>query len=71
MAKPNPIDQTQLAIAALTACIVQSIDGQDAGFRARFERNLDITYKEIRDMELSHIGALETLKWTTEFLKNL
>ena len=71
MAKSSPIDQTRLAVAALTACIVQAIGEQDEGFRARFDRNLEKAYKDIRDMELSHIGALETLKWTSEFLQKL
>jgi hypothetical protein len=38
---------------------------QDNTFSERFTRNLGIMYKEMRDMgEVSHIGALEVLRWT-------
>jgi hypothetical protein len=71
MAKSNPIDQTRLALAALTACLVKTLSEQDESFQSRFTENLDRIYKEVRDSELSHIGAMETLGWTGEFLKKL
>ncbi len=71
MTEPNPIDQTRLAIAALTACIVRALGQQDEAFQARFKENLSKVYDNIRDMELSHIGSMETLTWTKEFLQEL
>jgi hypothetical protein len=63
--------QTRLAVAALTACIVHALNQQDKTFQARFEQNLTRVYKNIREMELSHIGTMETLTWTRKFLNEL
>jgi hypothetical protein len=65
------IDQTRLALAALTACLVKTLSEQDESFQSRFTENLDRIYKDVRDSELPHIGAMETLGWTGEFLKKL
>jgi len=51
--------------------IVHALSQQDKTFQARFEQNLTRVYKNIRDMELSHIGTMETLKWTNPFLSEL
>jgi len=71
MAKSNPIDQTRLAVAALAACFIKALSEGDRALAARFEENLEKVYKDIRGNELSHLGALETLNWTREFLKKL
>ena len=71
MEKSNPIDQTRLALAVLTACFVKTFSEQDESFRLRFEQNLTRAYKEVREAELSHIGAMETLRWVSEYLKDL
>lgn len=66
----NAIDQTRLTIAALASCFVKAMEEQQPGFRASFEKHLNEHYYEIRDnSKLSHVGAMETLKWTGEFLK--
>ena len=69
MEASNPIDQTRLALAALTACLVKTISEQDESFLEKFKHDLHNTYRDIKDMELSHIGTMEILTWTDEFLK--
>lgn len=69
--EPNPIDQTRLAIAALTASIVQALDEQSPGVRARVLANMEKMYMSLREAQVSHIGAMETLSWTREFLVEL
>jgi len=69
--KSNPTDQTRLALAALTACLVKSLGERDPVLQERFEANLETAYNNIREMEARHIGALEILHWTREFLKEL
>jgi hypothetical protein len=71
MEKSNPIDQTRLILAVLTACFVKTFSEQDESFRVRFEHNLTRAYKEVRESELSHIGTMETLRWVSEYLKSL
>lgn len=64
----NPVDQTRLAIAALTACIAQTLNESDESFVQRFSENLDKMYRPIRDVELDHKDGLETLSWTMDLL---
>ena len=67
----NPIDQTRLALAALTACIVQALDEPEGGVRRAFEANLEKAYAHLREGAVDHIGAMETLGWTRDFLKEI
>lgn len=71
METSNPIDQTRLTLAVLTACFVKTFSERDESFRARFEQNLTKAYKEVRESELSHIGTMETLRWVSDYLKDL
>ncbi len=71
MPRSNPIDQTRLALAAVTACLVDAIGENETAFRARFEENLEHAYDNIREMEGANVGAMEILHWTREFLKEL
>jgi hypothetical protein len=64
------LDQTGLALAALTACIVRTLHELDPGVRPAFERYLDNAYGDLRHNPKA-AGALETLAWTREFVKNL
>lgn len=65
-------DELGLAIAALIAVMVKTMNGQDNTFAERFIRNLGIMYKEIRDKgEISHMGTLEVLSWTDGYVKDL
>jgi hypothetical protein len=58
-------------VAALTACLVKALGEQDPALQAKFAANLEKAYNNIREMEARHIGALEILHWTREFLKEL
>jgi len=40
--RSNPIDQTRLALAAVTACLVDAIGENEPAFRARFEETLNM-----------------------------
>lgn len=69
--KENPIDQTRLAIAALTACLVKALEEMQPGVQARFEDNVDNAYRSIRSATVAHVGAMETLTWVRDYLKKL
>jgi len=69
--RSNPIDQTRLAMAALSACLVDALGESEPAFQARFKENLEHAYNNIRDMEGSNVAAMEILHWTREFLKEL
>ena len=72
MPRSNPIDQTRLAMAALSACLVDALGESEPAFQARVEANLEHVYNIIRDMEgSSNVAAMEILHWTREFLKEL
>lgn len=71
MSTDSPINQTNLALATLTACIVQALDEQQAGVRSKFEANLEKAYYSLRDGELANAECLETLRWTQHVLKAL
>lgn len=70
MTKQNPIDQTNLAIAAISASFAKAMNKVDPKFSTIFLEELENRYHEIREMELPHIGAMETLNWTREFIQN-
>jgi hypothetical protein len=65
------LDPNRLALAALTACLVKTIGEGDAGFTQRFEQNLEKAYGELQTTEPQNTGAMEALRWTGEFLKEL
>lgn len=67
----TPINQTNLALAVLTACIVQALDESQAGVRSRFEENLGKAYHSLRDGGVAGTECLETLRWTQDILKTL
>jgi hypothetical protein len=67
----SPKNQTNLALAALTACIVQALDEQQAGVRSKFEASLEKAYYSLRDGKLADTECLETLRWTQDILKVL
>jgi hypothetical protein len=66
----EPLDQTRLAVAALAACFAKALGEQDAAFLPSFESHLEKVYHDLRNSQLSHIGAMETRKWVREFLKS-
>ena len=71
MSDDSPINQTNLALAALAACIVQALDEQQAGVRSRFEVYLEKAYYSLSDGKLPNTECLETLRWTQHVLKAL
>lgn len=69
MSQKNPIDQTHLIIAAITASFTNALDKQNPGFKNQFISELREQYNEIREMELVHTETLETLMWTKELIE--
>lgn len=65
----NPVDQTRFAMATLAACFVKTFNETDPRFAARFESHLGEAYNQVREMPLSHVGVMETLKWTHEMIQ--
>ncbi|WP_293339589.1 hypothetical protein [Parvibaculum sp.] len=66
---PSNQDQTGLALAALAACIVQTLGERDATFQKDFEARLADAYSRLRDSGGDHLGAIEILANVREFLK--
>lgn len=64
-------DQTRLAMAALAASIVLALDERSPGVRQAVEGHMEKAYLFLRDAPKPHPGAMETLRWTKEFLKEL
>jgi hypothetical protein len=64
----NDPNQTSLALAALTACIVRTLGEQDATFLPRFLKHTEDIYYEIRDSGVDHLPVLETLRNVQELL---
>ncbi len=70
MKEENPIDQTNLAIAAISASFAKAMNKIDPNFSTIFMEELENRYHEIREMKLHHVDAMETLNWTREFIQN-
>jgi hypothetical protein len=69
MSKENPVDQTHLLLAALSSSFANALEKHNPGFKDDFLKEIESKYNEIRDMEVSHIEAMQTLTWTKEFLR--
>jgi len=61
--------QTRLAIAALFAALVKALERRDVTAVSDFKDGLEEVSRDIRNNQPSATGALETLQWTSEFLK--
>ena len=61
--------QTRLAIAALFAALVKALERRDVTAVSDFKDGLEEVSRDIRNNQTSATGALETLQWTSEFLK--
>lgn len=70
MSAQNEINQTNLAIAALSASFAKAMDRVDPKFSTIFMEELESRYHEIRNKPQVHTEALETLTWTREFIQN-
>jgi hypothetical protein len=66
----DPVDQGRLALATLAACFVKTFSESDSQFADRFEKYLSEAYDQLGDMPVSNVGAMETLKWTREMLRD-
>lgn len=62
-------DQQMLAVAALAACIVQTLGENDQTFVRRFVAQLDDVAARLRESGSDCVGATETLGWVRELLK--
>ena len=70
--QPSHPDQTRLALAALAACFAVSLDESSESFLTRFEVALKDLNHHIGDTStIDNSGALETLRWTNEFVREL
>lgn len=65
----DPVDQGRLALATLAACFVKTFSESDAHFAERFDKHLREAYEQLREMPASNVGAMETLKWTSEMIR--
>ncbi|MBL8773895.1 MAG: hypothetical protein JNK30_21085 [Phenylobacterium sp.] len=67
----SDLHQSKRGIAALTACLVQTINESDPTFQERFLKRLGEAYYEIRDNSPASDNnheALEPLTWVQEYL---
>jgi len=65
----NHQDQTAMALAALTVCIVQTLDESNPAFRPTFDKHLEVMYYKFRDSGQNHLAVLETLSYVRDLLK--
>jgi hypothetical protein len=63
-------DQTRLALACLFASLAQTLGEQDTAFVPKFEQHLERMYAQVKGYPGDTMGALQTLRWTGEMLKN-
>lgn len=63
--------QTRRALAALAACIVQTLHESDSTVRPNFERHLSRLYRHVQDQGGDDLAVLELLKMTQEALDAL
>ncbi len=59
----SDLGQVKLAISAITAAFVKTLNKSDPTFQEKFERHLEEWYLAIRDRGKPDIHALETLRW--------
>lgn len=69
MDKTTELHRAKRGAAALTACVVQTLNESDPTFRERFLENLGRVYSEFRDnTDGDVIQELELFQWTREYL---
>lgn len=69
MADLSDLHRAKRGVAALAACIVQTINESDPSFQARFLKRLDAAYYEFHDnMDGDVRQELELFSWTRENL---
>ena len=71
MTQTNDLDQTRLALAALTAALAQTLGESDKSFPSRLIENLQKVYGLLREGPASNLGAMETVKSAEQFLQQM
>lgn len=67
--KLSDLHRAKRGMAALTACVVQTLNESDPTFQRRFLERLEAGYREIKDdWEDDVIQELELFAWTREYL---
>lgn len=65
----SDLDHAKRGMAALTACIVQTLNESDHTFQGRFLEKIEKAYAEFRDHTAGDIrNELELIAWTRELL---
>ena len=66
--RTSDLNQTNLALAALAASFAKALDAQFPAFLPIFEQELERQYRSLKDADVAHVEAMETLRWTKDFL---
>ena len=67
--KLTELHRAKRGAAALTACVVQTLNESDPTFQERFLKNLGEAYREFRDDTDGDVTQeLELFQWTREYL---
>ncbi len=69
MAQLNDQAQTRLALAAITAALVQTLSERDKSFASLFVKKLERLYRNMEDYDTHPIGAMEALRWAKELIQ--
>jgi hypothetical protein len=66
----DPASDTNRAIAALTACLVLTLDERDPGFAGAFRAHLGKMHRSMQDYDERPSDAVfDTLTWTDDFIR--
>jgi hypothetical protein len=67
--KLSDLHRAKRGVAALTACLVQTLNESDPTFQARFLDKLDRGYRQLRDDTDGDVNQeLELFSWTRGYL---
>ena len=67
--KTTELHRAKRGVAALAACVVQTLNESDPAFQERFLKNLGEVYSQFRDdTDGDVIQELELFSWTREYL---
>lgn len=66
--RTTDLNQTNLALAALAASFAKALGEQSPDFLKAFERELEKQYRSLEEADVAHVEAMETLRWTSQFL---
>lgn len=65
----SDLHRAKRGVAALTACLVHTLNKSDPTFQERFLKNLGEVYSEFRDNTDGDVNQeLEVFSWTQEYL---